>query len=136
MTGVDRERVLRLKHVQTEIAASRKAQGLRTDPPTLTIAGGMMYCVDESRGDVVLAAAALACRHAARLRALTAAIAGTTFLQVGVGVANVLWALPVEVTALHSALACALVLALAAANREALLASRATPSGAPPGEPC
>lgn len=85
---------------------------------------------------LVLAAAALACRHAARLRALTAAIAGTTFLQVGVGVANVLWGLPAEITALHSALACALVLALAAANREALLASRATPSGAPPGEPC
>lgn len=85
---------------------------------------------------LVLAAAALACRHAARLRTLAAAIAGAAFLQVCVGVANVLFRLPVEITALHSALACALVLSLAAANREALLASRATPSGAPPGEPC
>ena len=85
---------------------------------------------------LVLAAAALACRHAARLRALSAAIAGAAFAQVCVGVANVLFRLPVEVTALHSALACALVLALAAANREVQLAARATPGGAPPGEPC
>jgi cytochrome c oxidase assembly protein subunit 15 len=41
--------------------------------------------------------------------------AGLGLLQIGVGVLNVLLALPVEVTGLHSALAAALVLSLAAA---------------------
>lgn len=67
-------------------------------------------------------ATALTCRRQLRLRALTAAISSLLFLQLGVGAANVLWGLPVEVTALHSALACALVLGVGAALREVLLA--------------
>ncbi len=63
---------------------------------------------------IALAAAAFACRKLAQLRALTALAVALGFAQACVGVSNVLLGLPVEVTALHSALAALLVLAVAA----------------------
>ena len=80
--------------------------------------------------------AALAFRRPLRLRALTTTISALLFLQVGVGVANVLWGLPVEITGLHSALACALVLAVGAALREVLLAPASPGTGASRPGPC
>jgi cytochrome c oxidase assembly protein subunit 15 len=74
---------------------------------------------------VALAAAALAARGAPRLRAACGVAGVLALLQIGVGVANVLLRLPVEVTGLHSALAAALVLAAAHAAREDWL----SPSG-------
>jgi cytochrome c oxidase assembly protein subunit 15 len=67
---------------------------------------------------LLLATAAVA-RGRPRLGRLTALAAGAAVAQVGVGVANVLLRLPIEVTALHSALAAALVLLLVASVREA-----------------
>ena len=71
---------------------------------------------------VVLVATAVACRGVPRLApwAWTAVVLGV--VQLGVGIANVLLALPVEVTGLHSALAAALVLTLTGETREAVLA--------------
>lgn len=77
-----------------------------------------------------LAVAAYAAREAARLRPWCRAALLLGLLQMGVGVANVLLGLPVEVTAAHSALAAGLVLCLAAALRELLLAPRAGHAGA------
>jgi cytochrome c oxidase assembly protein subunit 15 len=54
-----------------------------------------------------------------RVRRLTALAAVLGALQVGIGIANVLLAIPVEVTGLHSALAAALVLTIGAATRAA-----------------
>jgi len=79
---------------------------------------------------LLFVAAALAFRRALRLRALTIAISALLFLQLAVGVANVLWGLPAEITALHSALACALVLAAGTAVREVVLAPRFPGAGA------
>jgi heme A synthase len=62
-----------------------------------------------------LAAAALAARRVPRVGARSAAALGLGVAQTGVGVANVLLAVPVEVTALHSAFAALLVLTLTAA---------------------
>jgi len=81
-------------------------------------------------------AATLACRQAPRLRALTASITALLLLQLGVGVANVLWGLPIEVTALHSALACALVLGVGTTVREVLLVPGAVDAGAARPRPC
>jgi len=75
----------------------------------------------------LVAAAALA-RHAPRLLPWCAAALVLGLAQMGVGVANVLLGLPVEVTGLHSALAAALVLATTGAAREVLLAPRAEPA--------
>jgi len=51
-------------------------------------------------------------------------------VQIAVGAANVLMQLPVEITALHSALAAAIATSLGLALRESLLAARATPESA------
>jgi len=68
---------------------------------------------------VALAATAwLARRGAARLRRATGMACGLGLVQAGVGVANVLLGLPVEITGLHSALAAALVLTFSLAFRE------------------
>jgi cytochrome c oxidase assembly protein subunit 15 len=66
-----------------------------------------------------LVAAAVACRHHARLRTPAAWACGLGVAQVIVGVLNVRLGIPVEVTGLHSALAAGLVLVLAIALREA-----------------
>jgi cytochrome c oxidase assembly protein subunit 15 len=66
-----------------------------------------------------LLAAALAARRAAGVRGPAALALGLALAQVGVGVANVLLGIPVEVTALHSALAVGLVLSVALALRAA-----------------
>ena len=78
-----------------------------------------------------LAAAAVSCRRAPGLRALTALALLLGCAQTLVGIANVLTGIPVEVTGLHSALAAALVLILSVAAREVWLAAgHARPAGA------
>lgn len=72
-----------------------------------------------------LAAAAALARRAPRLRPWCAAALVLGLAQLGVGVANVLLGVPVEVTGLHSALAALLVLAVTGAVRELLLTARA-----------
>jgi cytochrome c oxidase assembly protein subunit 15 len=47
-------------------------------------------------------------------------------VQIAVGAANVLMQLPIEITALHSALAAAIATSLGLALRESVLAARAT----------
>jgi cytochrome c oxidase assembly protein subunit 15 len=64
-------------------------------------------------------------RAATTLAPLALAGAGVGLLQTGVGIANVLLRIPVELTGLHSALAAALVLLSAAFARESLRAARA-----------
>lgn len=76
----------------------------------------------------LLATAALGRRDDGPLRGLTLIAAALVVVQVAVGVGNVLLALPVEVTGLHSALAAALVLTLAAAVREVLRHDKPTPA--------
>jgi heme A synthase len=66
-----------------------------------------------------LCAAAWATRAVPGVGRLVALAAALCLVQAGVGVANVLLAIPVEVTALHSLLAALLVLALTAALRAA-----------------
>jgi heme A synthase len=66
-----------------------------------------------------LAAAAAAGRGVPRLRTLADGALVLGLAQVGAGVANVLLGIPVEITALHSALAALLVLTLTAALRGA-----------------
>jgi len=66
-----------------------------------------------------LLAAAAAARRAPGVAVPTALAAGLAVIQVGVGVANVLLRLPVEITGLHSAIAAALVLTTAVALRAA-----------------
>ncbi len=66
-----------------------------------------------------LAAAALACRAVPALRRISAVALGLVMAQLVVGIANVWLRLPVEVTALHSALAAGLVLSVSLAVREA-----------------
>ncbi len=77
-----------------------------------------------------IGAAALVCRGVPRLGAIAGLAALLAVGQVLVGIANVVLGLPVEVTGLHSALAAALVLALAAGLREAFRAD-ATLGAAP-----
>jgi cytochrome c oxidase assembly protein subunit 15 len=74
-------------------------------------------------------ALALLARGSARVGRLSTVAFATVLLQVVVGVANVLLALPIEVTALHSLLATALVITTALVVREVLAARRATPVG-------
>ena len=69
-----------------------------------------------------LVAATIAARRAPALRRATRLALLLGVAQVGVGVANVLLALPVEVTGLHSALAVGLVLSITWAGREVCLA--------------
>jgi cytochrome c oxidase assembly protein subunit 15 len=78
--------------------------------------GGLvpLHLMHRTNGYLVVAGLLGLALAARRTRAATpagvAAVLGLA--QVAVGVANVLWGIPVEVTALHSALAAALVLAL------------------------
>jgi len=76
-----------------------------------------------------LAAAAFAARSAPALRRATRLALLLGVAQLAVGVANVLLALPLEVTGLHSALAAGLVLSLTWAGREVWLA-RPAPAAA------
>ena len=66
-----------------------------------------------------LGATAFVCRREISLRRLTALALFLGCGQVVVGIANVLLAIPIEITALHSALAAGLVLTLAATLRSA-----------------
>jgi heme A synthase len=68
---------------------------------------------------LALAGAALAARRVPRLRGPTALALGLGLVQAIVGIANVLLRIPVEITALHSGLAAALVLCVTLALREA-----------------
>jgi cytochrome c oxidase assembly protein subunit 15 len=77
-----------------------------------------------------LAAAAFTARRAPGLRRATRLALLLGVAQLGVGAANVLLALPMEVTGLHSALATGLVLTLTWAGRELWLA-RPAPAAAP-----
>ncbi len=83
---------------------------------------------------VALALCALAGRREARVRPLLWTALGLCLAQVAVGVANVLLRLPVEITALHSALATALILTVAAALR-AVWTGRAAPLADGPAAP-
>ncbi len=78
---------------------------------------------------LALCCAALAwlVRGNGRAGALASICLQLVVLQIVVGAVNVLGALPVEITALHSALAAALVIATLLLTREALLAERAAP---------
>ena len=73
---------------------------------------------------VALAASAVATRGLPRIGTLLAAAATTGLAQAGVGVANVLLRVPVEVTGLHSLLAAVLVLLVALAVREVCAGGR------------
>jgi cytochrome c oxidase assembly protein subunit 15 len=68
---------------------------------------------------ICLGAAAFSCRRDGRLRGATALAFALGILQAAVGVANVSNGIPVELTALHSALAAALVLTVVFALHEA-----------------
>jgi heme A synthase len=59
---------------------------------------------------VALAGLARICRASPQLARWTRAAEGLAAAQVAVGIANVLWKIPVEITGLHSAIAAALVL--------------------------
>jgi heme A synthase len=74
---------------------------------------------------LLLLAAAAATRGAGRAGRPLRLAATLALAQIVVGVLNVRLALPVEVTGLHSALAAALVLSLAAAGCEAFSGRRA-----------
>ena len=63
--------------------------------------------------------AAFVARSEPSARPATALAAGLVLVQLGVGIANVVLGIPVEVTGLHSALATALVLTLGAASHAA-----------------
>jgi cytochrome c oxidase assembly protein subunit 15 len=77
-----------------------------------------------------LAAAAFAARRSPGLRLPTGIALLLGVAQIGVGAANVLLGMPVEVTGLHSALAALLVLSLTWAGRELWLARRAPAAAA------
>jgi cytochrome c oxidase assembly protein subunit 15 len=72
----------------------------------------------------VLLAAAIATRGTGRAGRLLRVAAALGLAQIGVGVLNVRLALPVEVTGLHSGLAAALVLSLAAASFETFASAK------------
>jgi heme A synthase len=84
--------------------------------------GGLvsLHLLHRTNGYLVIAGlAALAVSARGTRAAGPAAVAAALGVgQVAVGVANVLWGLPVEVTGLHSALAAALVLTLTVTARE------------------
>ena len=73
---------------------------------------------------VALGAAAWTSRADARLRRPMLVALALCIAQVGVGIANVLLGLPVEVTGVHSALAAALAATLALGVREVVLRTR------------
>ena len=74
---------------------------------------------------------AFAARREPRLRALAWGVAALGIVQMTVGIANVLLAIPVEVTGLHSALAALLILGTGALVREAFLTPESIPPAAP-----
>ncbi len=78
---------------------------------------------------LVFGVLAFRARGSARIARVAAASLGIVLLQVLVGVSNVLLRLPIEVTALHSALATALAIATAIVLRELVAARRATRAG-------
>jgi cytochrome c oxidase assembly protein subunit 15 len=88
-----------------------------------SFAGVLGIQLSHRLGAYAFAALLLACLVAARgvgaLCRLLAIALGLTVVQIGVGVTNVLTRLPVEVTAVHSALAAALTCLLALSVREA-----------------
>jgi len=65
-----------------------------------------------------LVAMAVACRRQGRLARIAALAVGLALCEVLVGISNVVFGIPFEVTGLHSALAAALVLTLALAVRD------------------
>jgi len=90
-----------------------------------TFAGGVgLQLLHRLNGYALCAALATAalCARRTRLAKLSQLALALVLAQLAVGVANVLLEIPVEVTALHSALAAALVLAQFALLREALRA--------------
>lgn len=80
---------------------------------------------------VALGAAAVVCRGLPRLGGIAALAVLLGVAQLLVGIANVVLGLPVEVTGLHSALAAALILCLAAGVREAFRRGSDAAGGAP-----
>ncbi len=78
---------------------------------------------------VAYLALAIAARRVPVIGRLATAALHVVFLQILVGVTNVLWRLPVEVTALHSALATLLVLLSALILRAALVTPVAVSKG-------
>jgi cytochrome c oxidase assembly protein subunit 15 len=95
--------------------------------PTLTGPVGLqvLHRLNAYAVTVAFALFAWRARGNARLGPLALAGFGLVLAQVAVGVANVLLLLPIEITALHSALASAIALLTALAVRE-VLASRAS----------
>jgi len=87
--------------IMTAFGATSPLEGLLAVPPA------------------VLTGAAFAARSSPALRTLAALALALGVAQTAAGVANVLLAIPVELTALHSALAALLVLTLTAALRAA-----------------
>ena len=89
-----------------------------------TLEGGVGMHVLHRLNAFVLLALYAALAFLARARGRVGLFAqwglGLTLVQIGVGVANVLFLLPIPLTALHSALAAAIVLATAMLVREAL----------------
>ncbi len=85
-----------------------------------------LHLVHRSNGYLLVllvAACAWRARGVPGLAGPTAALAGLVLAQVGVGIANVLLALPVEVTGLHSLLAALIVLTAAGTVRRVWLAA-------------
>jgi heme A synthase len=73
-----------------------------------------------------------AARHEPRLGALARGATRLVLVQIVLGVMNVLMRLPVEITALHSAVAAAIVLLCALMLRELVLARAEPRLAAPP----
>jgi heme A synthase len=65
-----------------------------------------------------LATAAVVCRRESRLGRISAIAVGIAVCEIAVGIANVRWGVPPEITGSHSALATALVLTVALAVRD------------------
>ena len=86
-----------------------------------------MHLLHRYNGYLLLAAlvaAAWTSRRDAGLRPLAFAALAIGIAQIGVGIANVIFGLPVEVTGLHSALATALAVGLTLALREVVVRAR------------
>ena len=99
--------------------------------PTLTGQVGLHVLHRLNGYAVCFAFGALAwrARGSARIGQLATAAFGIVLLQVVVGVANVLLRLPLEITALHSALATAIAIATALVMREVLAARALAQAG-------
>jgi heme A synthase len=73
-----------------------------------------------------LATAAVVCRRESPLGRITATAVVLAVCEIAVGIANVRWGVPPEITGSHSALAAALVLTVALAVRD-IATRRPTP---------